>query len=303
MSLSPSSATLAVGGTQQLTPTVLPSNATNKSVNYTSNNTGVATVNSSGLVTAVSAGAATITVTTVDGNKTITAAITVNAATGNYFTIKNKWTGNYLYDAGNNVGYGPTVANNNYKWEKVAIDATYYMIKNVGTGDVMHIENLTGAVQCTAGQSSWLSAQWSSENVDGTWVRIKNRWQTGAMIHIENLNGSAQYLGGQNNWDSAQWQFENTSTSKKVNTPEVTVENSLVSIYPNPSVNNEFNIVLPELEAGDTATLTVTDSSGRKVLVNKISSSLKISHHLGAGIYIVTINSNAFSVSKKLIVK
>lgn len=303
VSLSPSSATLAVGGTQQLTPTVLPSNATNKSVNYASNNTAVATVNSSGLVTAVSAGTATITVTTVDGNKTSTAAITVNAATGNYFTIKNKWTGNYLYDAGNNVGYGPTVANNNYKWEKVAIDATYYIIKNVGTGDIMHIENLTGAVQCTAGQSSWWSAQWSSENVDATWVRIKNRWQTGAMIHIENLNGSAQYLGGQNNWESAQWQFENTSTSKKVNTPEVTVENSVVSIYPNPSVNNEFNIVLPELKAGDTATVTVTDSSGRKVLVNKISSSSKISHHLAPGIYIVTINSNAFNVSKKLIIK
>ena len=115
VSLSPSTASLTVGGTQQLTPTVLPSNATNKSVSYSSNNTGVATVNSSGLVTAVSNGTATITVTTADGNKTSTCAVTVSTASGNYFTIKNKWTNNYLYDGGENRGYGPTVANNNYK--------------------------------------------------------------------------------------------------------------------------------------------------------------------------------------------
>ncbi|OXB03676.1 Ig-like domain-containing protein [Flavobacterium pectinovorum] len=303
VSLSPASASLSVGSTQQLTPTILPSNATNKSVSYASNNTGVATVNASGLVTAISNGTATITVTTADGNKTSTAIITVSTATGNYFTIKNRWTNNYLYDAGANVGYGATVANNNYKWEKVAVDATYFVLKNVGTGDVMHIENLTGAVQCTAAGSDWWSAQWSSENVDGTFVRIKNRWQTGSMIHIENLNGSAQYAGGQNNWESAQWQFQSTSTAKKINDAEITVEDNLISIYPNPSVNKEFNIVLPELKAGDTATLTVTDINGRKVLINQLNTSAKINHNLASGIYVVTINSNDFNVSKKLIVK
>ncbi|WP_276380217.1 Ig-like domain-containing protein [Flavobacterium sp. H4147] len=303
VSLSPSTASLTVGGTQQLTATILPSNATNKSVSYSSNNTGVATVNSSGLVTAVSNGTATITVTTADGNKTSTCAVTVSTASGNYFTIKNKWTNNYLYDAGANVGYGPTVANNNYKWEKVAVDATYFIIKNVGTGDIMHIENLNGAVQCTAGSTGWWSAQWSTENVDGTWVRIKNRWQTGSMIHIENLNGSAQYIGAQNNWESAQWQFQNTTASKRVSTVETEVENLAVSIYPNPAVNNEFNVALPELKQGDTAAITVTDINGRKVLVNQLQESGKISHNLATGIYVVTIKSNDFSISKKLIVK
>ncbi|MCD0472271.1 Ig-like domain-containing protein [Flavobacterium sp. JAS] len=306
VSLSPTTATLSVGGTQQLTPTILPSNATNKAVSYTSNNTGVATVNTSGLVTAVANGSAIITVTTADGNKTSTATITVNTATGSYFTIKNKWTNNYLYDAGANVGYGATVANNNYKWEKVAVDATYFILKNVGTGDVMHIENLTGAVQCTTAGSDWWSAQWSTENVDATWVRIKNRWQTGNMIHIENLNGSAQYAGAQNSWESAQWQFQTVSTSKKINVtePEVTAKsNSLVSIYPNPSIDKEFNIALPELKVGDTATITVTDSNGRKVLVKKLNTSAKVNHDLASGIYVVTISSNDFNVSKKLIVK
>lgn len=303
VSLSPSSATLAVGATQQLTATVLPSNATNKAVSYASNNTGVATVNASGLVTAIANGTAIITVTTASGSKTSTATITVSTATGNYFTIKNKWTNNYLYDAGANVGYGPTVANNNYKWQKIAVDGTYFTLKNVGTGDVMHIENLTGAVQCSTAGSDWMSAQWSSENVDGTFVRIRNRWQSGSMIHVENLNGSAQYAGGQNNWDSAQWQFQSTSTAKKINDTELAVENNTVTIYPNPSVNKEFNIVLPELKAGDNAVITVTDSNGRKVLVNQLNASSKINHNLAAGIYVVTIHSNELNVSKKLIVK
>ncbi len=303
VSLSPATASLSIGATQQLTTTVLPSNATNKAVGYASNNTGVATVNASGLVTAISNGTAVITVTTASGNKTSTATITVATATGNYFTIKNKWTNNYLYDAGANVGYGATVANNNYKWQKIAVDGTYFTLKNVGTGDVMHIENLTGAVQCSTAGSDWMSAQWASENVDGTFVRIKNRWQSGSMIHIENLNGAAQYAGGQNNWDSAQWQYQSTSTGKKINDAELIVENNTVNVYPNPSINKEFNIVLPELKAGDSATITVTDINGRKVLVNKVSSSSKINHDLAAGIYVVTISSNDFTVSKKLIVK
>ncbi len=79
VSVSPTTATLNIGGTQQLTETVLPANATNKSVTWSSSNTAVATVSTSGLVTAVAVGSATITVTTQDGNYTATSVITVAA--------------------------------------------------------------------------------------------------------------------------------------------------------------------------------------------------------------------------------
>ena len=80
VSMSPTSATIVAGATQQLIATVGPTNATNKNVSWTSSNTAIATVNASGLVTAVAAGSATITVTTQDGNRTATSAITVTAA-------------------------------------------------------------------------------------------------------------------------------------------------------------------------------------------------------------------------------
>ena len=77
VSLDKASMTLTKGETSQLTATISPSNATNKSVSWESSSTSVATVSSSGLVTAVGAGTASITVTTEDGKKTATCKVTV----------------------------------------------------------------------------------------------------------------------------------------------------------------------------------------------------------------------------------
>ena len=79
VTLSDATATLAVGGTKTLTATVQPANASTQTVTWSSSNDAVATVSSAGLVTAKAAGSATITVTTVDGGKTATCAVTVNA--------------------------------------------------------------------------------------------------------------------------------------------------------------------------------------------------------------------------------
>lgn len=67
---------LEKGGTSTLKATVEPSNATEKGVNWKSDNTDVAKV-SGGKVTAVAEGKANITVTTKDGGKTATCAVTV----------------------------------------------------------------------------------------------------------------------------------------------------------------------------------------------------------------------------------
>lgn len=70
---------LSVGDTHQLTVTILPSNATNTYVTCSSNDPSVATVSSSGLITAVAAGTATITCSATDGSGvTATCAVTVS---------------------------------------------------------------------------------------------------------------------------------------------------------------------------------------------------------------------------------
>jgi len=77
VSVSPTTASVNKGSTTTLTATVTPTNATNKSVTWTSSNTTVATVSTSGVVTAVNAGSAVITVKTVDGAFTATSNVTV----------------------------------------------------------------------------------------------------------------------------------------------------------------------------------------------------------------------------------
>ena len=77
VSLNKASLDLDKGSEATLTPTVSPSDATNKNVTWKSSNTSVATV-SNGVVKAVSAGSATITVTTDDGGKTATCKVTVS---------------------------------------------------------------------------------------------------------------------------------------------------------------------------------------------------------------------------------
>ena len=68
---------VAVGEPRQLTATVSPANATHPDVVWTSSNEAVATVDQTGLVTAVAAGSATISVTTNDGGFTADCAVTV----------------------------------------------------------------------------------------------------------------------------------------------------------------------------------------------------------------------------------
>ena len=127
ISLSTSSATLTVGDTKTLTATVSPSNATDKTITWSSSNTSVATVSTSGVVTAKSAGSATISATANDGSGVKgTCAVTVEkeADTGyinghEYVTIGGiKWAtmnvgattvaGSYSTCYGNYYAWGET---------------------------------------------------------------------------------------------------------------------------------------------------------------------------------------------------
>lgn len=69
--------TVVKGAQYQLTTTITPVAATNQMIHWTSSNTAVAQVSSTGLITAVDFGNATITAVTVNGQKTTTCIITV----------------------------------------------------------------------------------------------------------------------------------------------------------------------------------------------------------------------------------
>ena len=84
ISLNTTSATMYTDDTEQLSATVYPSNATNKSVSWSSSNNSVATVSSSGLVTAKAVGSATITCK-ANGGSNITASCSITVKSSTYY--------------------------------------------------------------------------------------------------------------------------------------------------------------------------------------------------------------------------
>lgn len=85
--------TLSVKTGESKTPsyTVNPAEATNKAVSFKSDNTAVATVNeTTGEVTGVKEGTATITITTADGNFTDTCVVTVACSHANKTSVAEK---------------------------------------------------------------------------------------------------------------------------------------------------------------------------------------------------------------------
>ena len=76
--LNKTSTTLIEGETETLVATVMPENATDKSVVWESGNESAATVSQEGIVTAVGEGKATITVKTNDGGFSASCEVTVN---------------------------------------------------------------------------------------------------------------------------------------------------------------------------------------------------------------------------------
>jgi len=97
--------TFAPGSTITLSATVLPENATNQTITWSSSNDAIATVEN-GVVTAVSSGTATITVATEDGNRMAISLVTVlpmsncnlntpnwgNVSLGASFATTQTWT-------------------------------------------------------------------------------------------------------------------------------------------------------------------------------------------------------------------
>jgi uncharacterized protein YjdB len=129
ITLDKTSIDLKTGTTEQLTATVAPENATDKSVTWSSDNPAAATVDTNGVVTAVAPGKATITATANDGSGisascvvTVTAnAYTLHATAGDNGTIDP--SGDVKVDEGKDQSF-TLQPNDGYVVDQVTVDGT-----------------------------------------------------------------------------------------------------------------------------------------------------------------------------------
>lgn len=106
---------LNTGGTAQLTYVISPDSATNKTVDWSSDDESVATVSQTGLVTAIGVGLATIAITTEDGDFEATATVTVTDDVIFYEAseedFSNPERGFYKYSSTRSNSYSPLTVN------------------------------------------------------------------------------------------------------------------------------------------------------------------------------------------------
>lgn len=81
------------------------------------------------------------------------------------------------------------------------------MIKNVETGEILHVENQKGFVEHSHLQETAYSGQWKKETING-YSRFINRWKPDQVIHIENNLGYLEYGPIHQGAWSSQWSLE-----------------------------------------------------------------------------------------------
>ncbi|NDP19565.1 MAG: T9SS type A sorting domain-containing protein [Paludibacter sp.] len=279
VSLAPTSVSVIVGATATLTATVAPSNATNKTVSWSSNNTSVATVNSSGVVTGIAAGLATITVTTQDGSKTATCAVTITS-------LESKLTGTTIGTGGSGTS-GATmdkVFDGNFTTFYDAVPANGAWV-GLDLGSAKVISKVKFAPR-----ASWASRmnggifQGSNVSNFGTSVNL----YTIASNPVENTltvgtvsNSTAfryvRYLSPNNGYCNISelefWGNSGAQNAPKLSTSTITIKDSEgmnATVYPNPLVMGDISIKLTGYENERTVSILMCDLVGKVVFMKNL---------------------------------
>lgn len=151
ISLSKSALELTVGEEFTLAATITPDNATNKEVTWKSDNEEVATVSAEGVVRAIKAGTANISVTTVDQGKTASCAVTVEeilgAVTGEatHISCRNaRLSGNFTMPqtASTNLSFGVLYSTSS---DVLPDDATRQEVEEADSGNSFTVD--TGVLE------------------------------------------------------------------------------------------------------------------------------------------------------------
>lgn len=281
VTVNPSSANLLVNETIQLSETVSPANATDKSVNWSTGNASVATVNSNGLVTAQGDGTTTITATTNDGSFTANCSVTVTSGgTGGTMHVVSIVEGSQAAGGPNSNGTatiliedagGNPVAN-------ASVTASF-------TGDFN--ESVTGT---TDANGIALLVTWG-----------KKKGAVNIDVCVDNVTHST------NSYDANSNVITCTGGSGSRTLNNGPIRNDLISnefqIYPNPISKGELKILFDNVVMQ--AQIQIIDIQGKvqkqTLLLNQQSTQLDVSE-LWKGLYLVKIKGSEIDLTQRVII-
>ncbi|MBD0401359.1 carbohydrate-binding protein [Flammeovirga sp. EKP202] len=245
VTVTPTNMSLETGAQGNLTGQVSPINATDQTMLFTSNNINVATVNQSGVVTAVSEGTAVITATTTDGGYTATSTVTVSNSTtppvqGESFEVEAEsfnTTGGTFNDG--QVPFGMNIMSGGVNYVNAG-DWTEYTINASGT---YTLEYMISTPMTSGTQVSLL--------VDGVTVNTTNVPNNGSWSNFTSLSASGNITlsgnhtlrvlaSGSNDW---QWNLDKLifTAVEDVTPPPTTPSNFTIEAEDFGTTGGSFN--------------------------------------------------------------
>jgi uncharacterized protein YjdB len=319
ISLNPTTVSVDRNATAALTATIAPADASNKAITWSTSNSAVATVSTGGVVTGVSAGTATITATTQDGNKTATCNVTVTTqAVTNYVlnpgfeadnaavqkpTSWSQWlelgtTANLTLVAGDahSGGYyckmqGPSAP---YKV------MTYQTISNLPAGTY----TLKGWFRCSGGQG-W--GNMSIKNYGGSEIyaginSAMSAWTQKTISNINITTGTCE-IDIYNPASAGQWtDYDDIELTMNAPTAIPTIgNNSTISIYPTVISNNVLNV--SNVDKGNYE-VNISNINGQMLYTNKQNSgSIRVNtSFLKSGLYLVRVSNGIENYVQKVVI-
>ncbi|MFY0624895.1 MAG: Ig-like domain-containing protein [Reichenbachiella sp.] len=312
VSISSASETLEIGQTVDLNETVSPVNADDKSVSWSTSNPVIATVSNSGLVTAVAAGSASITVTTNDGGFTASSSITVNAP-----PVSNNLLSNPGFEMGDLTSYGSwggvSVVVNNQRSGSYAVTVNGAgapsQVVNVSP-NTTYTFSLWGKV-ASAGQSVNVgvkghdAAETVTQLTSTSYTKVSHTFTTGANATTAQVYF---YVPGANTqaWGDDFELVEGNSAARRIHSFDPNEDNSLlnvISVYPNPLYNNELKI---SLASDQDSYVRIFDINGQLIYQKaNTRDQLVVSQNefTSKGMYFIHVQSGTINKRLKLIVR
>ena len=207
LAVSPTSKTLNIGETVQLTGTVTPTSTT-EGVQWASSNTNVATVSSSGLVTAKSAGTATITFKNSSGTKSANCTITVEnykkaleteSYVGYYADIDGDGTVDGIIFADLLHGKTGQWGNSNGTYTIPTIESTKVKSYKISQEDYTNQLGGTSKILTPSGEGEDRFYVMDLTNVGTSEYRLANSQMSGTITTFGSGKANTQTLRGTNN--------------------------------------------------------------------------------------------------------
>ena len=195
VALNKSATTIQVGASETLTVSIIPSNATNQNVTWSTSNSAIATVNN-GVVTAVAAGTATITVKSVaDNTKTATCTITVPTPSSDPVAVTSVELNTYAtsLNVGGTVTLTATVKPTNATNQNVTWSSSDNSIATVANGVVTAVAAGTVTITATSVSDPGVSIGCT---VAVTAAPSPDVPQTGLTTHVPEVYEAKEIAGG-----------------------------------------------------------------------------------------------------------